>query len=148
LSTNIVKNHDYIFAEDLSVKNMIKNHKLAKHIQDASWGTFVRFLHYKCNWYGKTLVKIDRFFPSSKACSACGWIKEDLTLDIREWECQDCRTIHDRDVNASINILRQGQNKLKESVYGTYSDLKQKRAEAISIEMSTIPEAHPSLAGV
>ena len=88
------------------------------------------------------------FFPSSKACSSCGWIKEDLTLKDREWECQDCHAIHDRDVNASLNILKQGQNKLKESVLGTNSDLKQKRAEATSLEVSTIPEAHPSLAGV
>ena len=148
LSTNIVKNQDYIFVEDLSVKNMIKNHNLAKHIQDAYWGTFVSFLEYKCDWYGKTLIKIDRFFPSSKTCNECGWKKEDLTLKDREWECEDCHSIHDRDVNASLNILKQGQNKLKESVLGTNSDLKQKRAEANSLELSMIPEAHPSLAGV
>lgn len=110
ISTNLIKNHDVICLETLNVKGMVKNHRLAKHIQDASWGEFVRMLEYKANWYGKTVVKIDRWFPSSKTCSECGWKKEDLKLQDRTWVCEECGCEHDRDVNASKNILKQGLN--------------------------------------
>jgi len=90
------------------VKNMVKNHKLALSISDASWGEIVRQLEYKCNWYGRTFVKIDRWFPSSKRCGHCGYIVDKLPLNVREWDCPKCSTHHDRDVNAAKNILAAG----------------------------------------
>ena len=91
-----------------NVKGMVKNHKLAKHISDASWGTFVRLLEYKADWNDKQIVKINRFFPSSKACCECGWINQELKLSDREWTCKSCGVVHDRDWNASKNILKEG----------------------------------------
>ena len=108
LTTKLVRDNDLIAIEDLAIKNMVKNHKLAKSISDASWGEFNRQLEYKCEWYGKKLVKIDRYFPSSKRCGNCGHIVDKLPLDIREWECPKCGTNHDRDINASHNILAAG----------------------------------------
>lgn len=108
VSHQLVSDYDLISVEDLNVKGMIKNHKLSKHIADASWGTFVRLLQYKCDWYGKELVKVNRFYPSSKTCSGCGWINQNLKLSDREWTCKSCGVIHDRDVNASRNILKEG----------------------------------------
>ena len=107
VSKKLVEEYDLISIEDLNVKGMIKNHKLSKHIADVSWGNFVRLLEYKCNWYGKDLVKINRFFPSSKTCNCCGWINQNLKLSEREWTCK-CGITHDRDINAAINILKEG----------------------------------------
>ena len=88
---------------------MVKNHNLAKSISNASWSEFVRELQYKAIWYGRTIVKIDRFYPSSQLCSNCGYKNTDLKkLNIREWECPECHSIHDRDINASINIMNEG----------------------------------------
>lgn len=143
VSTEIVKNHDIISVEDLDVKNIMKNHKLAQVMSDVSLGTFYSMLEYKCNWNDKQLVKIDRFFPSSKTCSNCGWINQDLTLSIREWTCPSCGEKHDRDFNASKNILKQGLKKLSGS--GIESDIKQKQVEALSIDESVKPETHRSL---
>ena len=112
LSKQIVEENDIICCESLKVKNMIKNHKLAKHIQDCSWASFISKLEYKCNWYGKMLIKIDTFLPSSKTCSCCGYKIDNLTLDTREWTCPDCNTVHDRDVNAAKNILKFGLQQL------------------------------------
>jgi putative transposase len=86
----------------------MKNHKLAQTIADASWSELVRQLEYKCQWYGRTLVKIDRWFPSSKRCGHCGHIVDKLPLDVREWDCPECGTHHDRDINAANNILATG----------------------------------------
>ena len=105
LSNEITNQYDYVAIEDLSVANMVKNHKLAKSIEDCSWGEFARQLEYKSEWRGKTLKKIGRFEPSSKTCSNCGYIKHDLTLADREWDCPECHAHHDRDVNAAKNIL-------------------------------------------
>ncbi|MEG3832819.1 MULTISPECIES: RNA-guided endonuclease TnpB family protein [unclassified Microcoleus] len=108
LTTRLVRENQTIAVEDLAVKNMIKNPKLAASISDASWGELVRQLDYKCDWYGRTLVKIDRWFPSSKRCGNCGHIVDKLPLNIREWDCPSCGTHHDRDINAAKNILAAG----------------------------------------
>jgi len=108
VSTELVKKYDTIFLEDLNIKGMVKNHKLSKHISDASWGKFITMLEYKANWNDKEIIKIDRFFPSSKQCSSCGYINQNLKLDIREWTCPSCKTKLDRDLNASKNILKEG----------------------------------------
>lgn len=108
VSTELIKKYDVIFIEDLNIKGMIKNHKLAKHISDVSWSKFVQLLTYKAEWNEKEIVKIDRFFPSSKTCSCCGYINQNLKLDIREWTCPSCGSKLDRDLNASINILKEG----------------------------------------
>ncbi len=108
LTTRLVRENQTIAVEDLSVKNMLKNHKLAQAIADASWSELVRQLEYKCQWYGRTLVKIDRWFPSSKRCGHCGHVIEKLPLNIREWDCPECGTHHDRDINAAHNILAAG----------------------------------------
>lgn len=102
-SSEIIKNHDSLAIEDLSVSNMVKNHNLSQSISDASWGTFVSMLEYKAGWYGKNILKIGRFDPSSKICSSCGKHKGDLKLSERSWICA-CGVTHDRDLNAAINI--------------------------------------------
>ena len=98
---------DLFALEDLNVSGMMKNHKLAKSISDSSWSMFKRMLTYKAESLGKEVIEIDRFFPSSKTCGVCGY-KAELTLEIRKWECPNCHTIHDRDINAAINIRNQG----------------------------------------
>ena len=108
LSTNLIKNHDVICVEDLASRNLMKNHHLARAIGDASWREFVRQLHYKADWYGKKIVTISRWFPSSQLCSSCGVRSGKKPLSIREWTCENCGTHHDRDINASLNILKEG----------------------------------------
>jgi putative transposase len=103
-----VRRADVIAIEDLAVKNMVKNRRLAKSISDASWGEFRRQLAYKCERYGRTLVVIDRWYPSSKTCSSCAHLLTVLSLGTRHWTCPDCRTRHDRDINAAKNILAAG----------------------------------------
>ena len=97
-----------ICIESLAVKNMLTNHCLAKSISDVGWGEFVRQLEYKAQWYGRTLVKIDKWYPSSKRCSHCGHVLETLSLDERFWRCPECHTFHDRDINAAKNVLAAG----------------------------------------
>lgn len=110
VTTFLVSNYDIICIEDLNTSGMLFNHKLAKSISDASFYTFRSMLEYKCKWYGKELVVIDRFYPSSKTCSKCGWKKTDLKLSDRVFECKNCGNKIDRDLNAAINIKRVGVN--------------------------------------
>ena len=123
LTTQLVRENKTIVIEDLAIKNMVKNRPqqlqaggdlrlclraLAQSISDASWGELVRQLAYKCEWYGRELVKIDRWFPSSKRCGNCGHIVDRMPLNVREWDCPKCKTTHDRDINAAHNILAAG----------------------------------------
>jgi putative transposase len=112
ISKELVKNFDFIYVEDLPIKNMVKNRKLSNAISDVSWSKFVSILSYKCDWYGVSLHKINRWFASSKTCSECGYQIKELNLSIREWVCPDCETNHDRDINAATNILKRGEFEL------------------------------------
>lgn len=108
LSTRLINENQVIAIESLSVSNMQKNRCLSKSISDASWSEFVRQLEYKARWYGRTLIGIDRWYPSSKRCSDCGHTVSKLPLSVREWGCPECGTIHDRDINAARNVLAAG----------------------------------------
>ena len=121
ISSKLIASYDVVCLEDLNVKGMMKNHKLAKHISDCGWGLFVSMLEYKAKWNDKQIVRINRFFPSSKTCNECGWIKSDLKLDDREWVCESCGCVHDRDVNAAKNILTEGVSLLSSGT-GEYTD--------------------------
>jgi putative transposase len=115
LSTRLIRENQTICVESLRVKAMVKHPTLAKAIHDVGWGEFVRQLEYKAQWYGRALVKIDKWYPSSKRCCACGHVLGSLSLDIRLWTCPECGSVHDRDVNAAKNVLAAG---LAVSAYG------------------------------
>lgn len=145
-SISLVRRYDTICIEDLNVKGMERNHRLAKSVTDASWGAFVSMLTYKAEWNGKKVVKIDRFFPSSQTCNVCGYInKQTKDLSVREWECPVCHTHHNRDVNATINILRFGLNHTSAGAVD-YTGGEEVRADLLEGRSSAKPEAHKSLA--
>jgi putative transposase len=115
LTIRLIRENQTICVESLAVKQMVQHPTLSKAIADVGWGEILRQLEYKSRWYGRTLVKIDRWYPSSKTCSACGWVLETLDLDEREWTCPACGAHHDRDTNATRNILAEG---LRQSAAG------------------------------
>jgi putative transposase len=108
VTTRLVRENQALAIEDLSVRNMVKNHSLARAISDASWSQFRRMLEYKADWHGRTVIAVDRFYPSSKTCSACGALAAKMPLSVREWECASCGTVHDRDVNAAKVLVAAG----------------------------------------
>jgi putative transposase len=112
LTTRLVREHQIVCIEDLNVKGMIQHPGLARHIADAAFGEFRRQLTYKCAWYGRTLVVVDRWFPSSKGCGQCGHILDEMRLDVRQWTCPKCGTTHDRDINAAQRLLVAGMRQL------------------------------------
>ena len=112
-TTKIISENQAIYVEGLNVAGMVKNHNLARHIADAAFGEIFRELEYKAAWYGRTYLELDRFFPSSKLCSSCGHLLEELPLSVREWDCPVCGVHHDRDINAATNIKKAGQYLLK-----------------------------------
>lgn len=138
LSSWLVDNYDTICTENLKVKNMVKNRKLARSIQDASWSTFISMLDYKSRWYGRTFHKIDTWFPSSKTCSCCGHKMESMDLSVREWTCPSCNTHHDRDLNAATNILNEG---IKDLYDMTSAELTEYRRGEVVRPKEVLPKA-------
>ncbi|MFD4596391.1 RNA-guided endonuclease InsQ/TnpB family protein [Streptomyces sp. NPDC058464] len=108
ITTRLVRENQTLVIEDLTVRNMVRNHMLARAISDASWSEFRSMLEYKAAWYGREVIAVDRFFPSSRLCSACGTLKDKMPLNVRTWTCDGCGTTHDRDVNAANNLLAAG----------------------------------------
>ncbi len=119
ISTAITKQYDAIVVESLNIKGMIQNQKLSKQIADVSWYEFMKMLEYKSKWYGRQIIKADRFYASSKTCNVCGYKNNQLTLSVRKWQCPICKTIHDRDENASKNLYQIGLTHLTGGRAGT-----------------------------
>ena len=144
-SISLVRRYDTICIEDLNVKGMTKNHRLSKSITDASWGGFVSMLTYKAEWNDKKIVKVDRYFPSSQTCNVCGYVNKDIKdLSIRKWECPECHSHHDRDINAAINILRFGLNNISAGTVD-YTGGGEVRADLLESHSSVKPETHETL---
>ena len=118
LTTKLIKENDVICIENLNVKGMTKNHRLAKTIQDASFGTLVSMLKYKATWHNRKIIEIGRFYPSSKICHCCDYRMNYMGLEIRNWTCPKCSTKHDRDINAAINIKNEGLRLLDQGTVG------------------------------
>lgn len=138
----LVRRYDIICIEDLNVKGMVKNNRLAKSISDASWGTFLNMLTYKAEWNDKKVVKIDRYFPSSQTCNVCGHVNKDVKdLSVREWKCPACHSHHDRDVNAAINILCVGLKQYTSAGTADYTGGEEVRADLSESHSSVKPEA-------
>ncbi len=138
ISTKLVSENQTICLEDLNVKGMVKNHKLAKAINDCSWSELVRQIEYKSKWYGREVIKIDRFFPSSKTCECCGWINKELVLGVKEWVCGGCGILNNRDLNASKMILKQGLN---------LKNIKEKQLTTRTVEIANCLDVRPSKIG-
>ena len=115
LSTSLIKEYDILAVENIDIKNLLKNKRINKQVKDLSWGAFIRFLEYKANWYGKKLIKVNKYFPSSQLCNKCGYRNpKTKNIKLREWTCPRCGAHHDRDINAAKNILAEGLRILSE----------------------------------
>ena len=143
MSSMIVNENQVIVSEDLNVKGMIKNRKLAKSIQDASFGSFCNMIKYKADERKRTYIKIDRFFPSSKLCHCCGFKYKGLRLDERFWICPECNTYLDRDENAVINILNEGLNILSRNTGGGPGN--DKSLKPVDTDLVTNPEREAAI---
>ena len=146
ISTDLIRKYDIIFCENLNVKGMERNHHLAKSINDASWNMLVSMLQYKAEWNDKQVVKIGRYYPSSKTCHHCGYVNQDLSLSDREWTCPNCKSVLDRDVNAAQNILDEGLKILTSAGTVDYTGGEEARANLTESRSSVKLEAHESLA--
>ncbi|MFS8783461.1 RNA-guided endonuclease InsQ/TnpB family protein [Synechococcus sp. R5-13] len=135
LTTRLIRENQTIVAETLAVKNLIRNSKLAKAISDAGWGELLRQLEYKARWYGRTLIWVNRWFPSSKTCSGCGYTLARLPLKVREWECPRCQARHDRDINAARNLLAVGH-----TVSACGADVRPKPSRVAAVAMKQEPK--------
>ncbi|NEO90523.1 MAG: IS200/IS605 family element transposase accessory protein TnpB [Moorea sp. SIO3G5] len=148
LSRKIVNQNQVVVVENLNVKGMVRNHKLAKAISDLGWGTFVNFISYKCEKEGKVLVEISRWFPSSKTCSNCHYRIKELPLDIRTWTCPNCETHHDRDGNAAKNIRAEGIRMLTSSGTGEVNasgeEVRPKRGRPSKLRHSSVKLEAPT----
>jgi putative transposase len=142
-STKLIRENQTICLEDLAVSNMVKNHNLAQAINDVSWSTFVTMLEYKADWYGKNILRIGRFAPSSKTCNCCGHINKELTLKDRSWTCSKCGVLHDRDINAACNIKSFA---LKNNLSGEHTLKNQNELPRLRGVLTS--EAHPIAYGV
>ena len=141
-SISLVRRYDTICVEDLNVKGLMRNHRLAKQVADASWGTLLNMLTYKAEWNDKKVVKINRFFPSSQTCNVCGHVNKDVKdLSVREWKCPACHSHHDRDVNAAINILCVGLKQYTSAGTADYTGGEEVRADLLESHSSVKPEA-------
>ncbi len=112
LTIQLIRENQVVITESLAVKNMIKNRKLSKAIADCGWGELIRQLDYKSSWYGRVLIQVDRYFPSSKRCNRCGHVLDKLPLEIREWDCPNCQSHNLRDLNSALNLLAVGRTVL------------------------------------
>ena len=141
ISTDLIRKYDIVFCENLNVKGMERNHYLAKSIADASWSMFVSMLQYKAEWNDKKVIKVNRFYPSSKTCNKCGYINQSLTLADRQWTCPVCGTVLDRDVNAAQNIFDEGLRILTSAGTVDYTSGEEARADLRESRSSVKPEA-------
>ena len=123
VSTDLIRKYDTICLEDLNIRGMMRNRKLSLPIGEVGWNQFEGYLKYKAEWYGKNLVYIGRYEPSSKTCSGCGKINETLTQSERSWQCSQCKEVHDRDMNAAVNIKNIGLRNGPIPVKSTLADL-------------------------
>ena len=140
LSRKIVNENQVIVVENLAIKNMVRNHNLAKAINDCGWGMFCTMLKYKADWEGKKFLEVDRFFPSSKICHVCLNKVGSLPLDIRNWTCEKCNTNHDRDINASINIRNEGLRILSLGTSDTANGRNVRQPGKTSVLLDAIPD--------
>jgi putative transposase len=147
-TTNLVRSADVIVIEDLAVANMVRNRRLARAIYDCGWGEFRRQLEYKAERAGRSLVVIDRWYPSSKTCSACGHLLAELSLSTRHWTCPSCRTQHDRDVNAAKNILAAGRAVVRNASPGHACGADVRQQGSSLLQSATKQETLPARAGI